>query len=69
MGDLVHLHTRTEPWLTKRQLSGYLGRSVRWVEARTQEGLPSRLLAGRRQYRVSECETWLREHGHLEDAS
>lgn len=58
-----------DPWLDKKGLAKELGCSVSFIEKRTREGLPSRLFAGRRQYRLRSAESWLREHGHLvEDA-
>lgn len=50
-----------EPWLSKAQLAAHLGRSTRWVELKAHEGLPSLMIGGRRAYRVSEVEAWLRE--------
>lgn len=69
MGELIHLNTRTEPWISKNVLASYLSCSKRWVEQRTSEGMPSRLLAGKRAYRVSEVEDWLRETGHLQEGA
>src|SRR5687767_12289088 len=65
VGDLVFLHTRTEPWLSKLQIASYFGRSKRYVESLTAQGMPSRMMSGRRQYRVSQCEDWMRENGLL----
>lgn len=48
-----------EPWLSKRQIADYLGRSTRWVELRVREGLPSKMIGGRRGFRVSEVEAWI----------
>jgi hypothetical protein len=31
-----------EPWLSKRQIADYFGRSTRWVELRVREGLLQR---------------------------
>ncbi len=52
-----------EPWVSKRVLARHLGFSTRWVELRHREGLPSQLVGGRRRYRISEVEAWLREAG------
>jgi predicted DNA-binding transcriptional regulator AlpA len=48
-----------EPWLSKRQIADYLGRSTRWVELRVREGLPSKMIGGRRGFRLSEVEAWI----------
>lgn len=48
-----------EPWLSKRQIADYFGRSTRWVELRVREGLPSKMIGGRRGFRLSEVEAWL----------
>jgi len=48
-----------EPWLSKRQIANYLGRSTRWVELRVREGLPSKMIGGRRGFRLSEVEAWI----------
>lgn len=49
-----------EPWLAKPQMAAHLGMSVRWLEQQTAAGMPSVLIGGRRRYRVSEVEAWLR---------
>lgn len=51
--------TVREPWLSKRQIADYFGRSTRWVELRVREGLPSKMIGGRRGFRLSEVEAWL----------
>lgn len=48
-----------EPWLSKRQIAEHLGRSTRWVELRVREGLPSKMIGGRRGFRLSEVEAWI----------
>jgi hypothetical protein len=48
-----------EPWLSKRQIADYFGRSTRWVELRVREGLPSKMIGGRRGFRLSEVEAWI----------
>jgi predicted DNA-binding transcriptional regulator AlpA len=48
-----------EPWLSKRQVADYFGRSTRWVELRVREGLPSKMIGGRRGFRLSEVEAWI----------
>jgi hypothetical protein len=69
MGEVVYLRPRHEPWVSKRQLAGILGKSTRYIELRMVDGLPSRLLGGQRQYRLSDVESWLRENGHLKDGA
>ena len=64
---MIHLNTRTEVWLTKRQLSSCIGFSKRWIETQTSRGMPSRMVGGQRRYRLSVCEGWLRENGVLID--
>jgi predicted DNA-binding transcriptional regulator AlpA len=49
----------TEPWLSKRQIAGHYGRSTRWIELRMREGLPSRMLGGRRAFRLSTVDAWM----------
>jgi predicted DNA-binding transcriptional regulator AlpA len=49
----------SEPWLSKRQIADYFGRSTRWVELRVREGLPSKMIGGRRGFRLSEVEAWI----------
>ena len=46
--------TVREPWLSKRQIADYFGRSTRWVELRVREGLPSKMIGGRRGFHPSE---------------
>jgi predicted DNA-binding transcriptional regulator AlpA len=48
-----------ESWLSKRQIADYFGRSTRWVELRVREGLPSKMIGGRRGFRLSEVEAWI----------
>ena len=48
-----------EPWLSKQQIAGHYGRSTRWIELRMREGLPSRMLGGRRAFRLSAVEAWM----------
>lgn len=56
-----------EPWLSKRHLAAQLAVSPRWLDARTSEGMPSRMIAGALKFRLSEVELWLRRHGYLEE--
>lgn len=48
-----------EPWVSKAQLAQYLGRSTRWVELMARRGMPSRMIGGRRGYRLTEVDAWL----------
>lgn len=50
-----------EPWLSKQQVAGHYGRSTRWIELRMREGLPSRMLGGRRAFRLSTVDVWMEE--------
>jgi predicted DNA-binding transcriptional regulator AlpA len=50
-----------EPWLSKRDLASYFGRSTRWVELMVRDGMPSQMIGGRRGFRVSEVEAWIEE--------
>ena len=61
MSAVAHLHP-AEATLTKKQLAQHLGRSERWVELRTKEGMPSlppsRRFASRR-FILAEVQSWL----------
>jgi predicted DNA-binding transcriptional regulator AlpA len=52
-----------EPWITRQQLALELGMSVRWIDYRITEGMPSRKLRGARRFRLTEVEAWLRQKG------
>lgn len=52
-----------EPWITRQQIAAELGMSVRWIDYRIAEGMPSRKLRGARRFRLSEVEAWLRQKG------
>lgn len=56
--------TALEPWLDKRGLAAHLGCGVRWIEARTAEGMPSAMIAGRRKFKASEVEPWLQPRAY-----
>jgi predicted DNA-binding transcriptional regulator AlpA len=51
----------SEPWVSKAQVAAHFGRSKRWVELMARKGLPSRMIGGRRAYRLSEVDAWLAE--------
>lgn len=57
--------TALERWVDKRGLAAHLGCSVRWIEERLADGMPSAMIAGRRKFRISEAEAWLERAGHL----
>ncbi len=62
-GEVVALRPRMpfEPWVNKAQVASYLGRSKRWVELMARDGMPSRMIGGRRAYRLSEVDAWIAE--------
>jgi hypothetical protein len=47
-----------EPWLTKKQLGAHYGYSVRWVELRVRDGMPSHRRGGQLRFLLSEVEAW-----------
>lgn len=69
LGEVLYLSDYREPWVSKKQLAQELNVTTRYLEYRQSEGMPSRLMAGRRQYRRSVVEGWLREHGHLKEGA
>jgi hypothetical protein len=50
-----------EPWCTKQELAEHLGFSVRWVELRVREGMPTRRMGQRLRFQVGAVEAWLAE--------
>jgi len=48
-----------EPWLSKQQVADHYGRSTRWIELWMREGLPSRMLGGRRAFLLSIVDAWM----------
>ena len=50
-----------EPWCTKQELADHLGFSVRWVELRVREGMPTRRMGQRLRFQMSAVEAWLVE--------
>jgi len=52
-----------EPWLSKREIAAHFGRSTRWVELRMREGLPSKMIGGRRGFHLSDVEAWIDGRG------
>jgi hypothetical protein len=52
-----------EPWVSKRTLAAHYEASIRWVESKLAEGMPSEMIGGMRRFRISETERWLIEGG------
>ena len=66
---LLRFPVAGNPALTKRQLAAHLGRSIRWVELRTAEGMPSIDPTRRnpsRRYPLRDVEEWLQRNGKLQ---
>lgn len=59
MGDVIYARFGPEPLLSKAELGEALDRSVRWVEQKTAQGMPSTIDGSRRMYYESECRNWL----------
>ena len=51
--------------LTKAEYAEHLRCSVRWLEYRLADGLPSELIAGRRKFMPSVADAWLRREGYI----
>jgi hypothetical protein len=51
--------------LTKAEYADHLRCSIRWLEYRLADGLPSDLIAGKRTFRPSVADEWLRREGHI----
>jgi hypothetical protein len=49
----------SERWLTKQQVARHYGRSTRWIELQMRVGLPSRMIGGRRAFRLSAVDAWM----------
>jgi hypothetical protein len=52
-----------EPWVSKRTLAAHYEASIRWVESKLAEGMPSVMIGGMRRFRISETDRWLVEEG------
>ncbi len=52
--------------LTKSEYAEHLRCSIRWVEYRIADGLPSEMIAGRRKFRASVADQWLRREGYAD---
>ena len=65
MGRLIafpaHRMADLEPWLTRKQLAAHLGFSVRWVDLRVRDGMPSLKMRGERRFKASAVERWLEQ--------
>lgn len=68
MGELIEVDFRRgkEAPLTKRAMALRLGRSVRWLELRVREGMPSYFEGIRRMFVESEVRAWLAERGPIQ---
>ncbi len=61
-GKVLHLPSRGDVLLTKKQLASHLCRSERWIELKVNEGMPVEDATdryGRRRYNLRLVETWL----------
>lgn len=47
-----------EAWVDERAVARHFGASARTIRRWRALGMPSRLFAGLRRYRISECEAW-----------
>ena len=50
----------SERFSTKREVADHLGFSPRWVELQVAKGMPSHKWGGRRRFKLSKVERWLR---------
>jgi hypothetical protein len=48
-----------EAWVTKADIASYYRFTTRWVESQVALGMPSRLISGRRRFRLSDVDKWL----------
>jgi hypothetical protein len=60
-----HPVAQLERRLTKAEYAEHLRCSIRWVEYRLAEGLPSEMIAGKHKFRPSVADEWLRREGHI----
>lgn len=68
IGQLLHFPPRPivrdpDPWITRAEVAARLGVSVRWVDYRVTEGMPSLKMRGARRFKMREVEDWLRQRG------
>lgn len=64
--------TQLEPYCDVAKLEEFFGMGRRWFELRMEEGMPSYVVgkaggAGKRKFRISECNDWLVSHGHIRE--
>lgn len=60
MGEVLAFPVKPRVTLTKRRLAAHYGRSIRWVEMRVAEGMPSTIgRDGRRLFELEAAEEWL----------
>lgn len=58
-GNVLRFPGGREPWVSKQRIAEYLGRSERWVEHQVRAGMPSRMIGGRRAFRLSAVDEWI----------
>ena len=59
--------SQLEPYLDKRELAAHYGVGVRTVERWLQEGMHSAKIVGKRKFRLSVVDPWLRRAGYIEE--
>lgn len=60
MGQVIQFPVKPRAKLTKRRLAAHYGRSIRWVELRVAEGMPSTVDPdGRRMFDLGAADEWL----------
>lgn len=62
--NVTQLH---EPYLDKRGVAEHYSCGVRTVEDWLRQGAPSALIGGRRKFRLSKLDPWLRRAGLIEE--
>jgi len=50
-----------ESYRTKRQIAEHYGLSTRTVDRKVEEGMPFEYIGGRRRFKLSEVDAWLRK--------
>ena len=58
-----------DPLIPKHLMAAHLGYSVRWLELRVAEGLPSYREGARLMFRASEVEDWLMARAKAKEAA
>lgn len=59
--------TQLERYLDKRAVAEHYSVGIRKVEDWLQMGAPSALIGGRRKFRLSKLDPWLRRAGEIEE--